>query len=46
LERKIGDLEIANSNGYYVLESILNLMAEHPQFSDIQNEIHQLKGSL
>ena len=46
LERKIGYLERTNSNMYYALESLFNLIAEHPQFSDLQNEIYQLKGSL
>ena len=46
LERKIGYLESTNSNRYYVLERLFNLMAENPQFSDLQNEIYQLKGSL
>jgi len=46
LERKIGYLESTNSNRYYALESLFNMMAEHPQFSDLQNEIYQLKGGL
>ena len=46
LERKIGHLESTNSNRYYALERLFNMMAEHPQFSDLQNEIYQLKGSL
>ena len=46
LERKIVYLESTNSNRYYALERIFNMMAEHPQFSDLQDEIYQLKGSL
>ena len=46
LERKIGYLESTNSNRYYALERLFNLIAEHPQFSDLQNEIYQLRGSL
>jgi len=46
LERKIGYLESTISNRYYVLEGLFNLMAENPQFSDLQNEIYQLKRSL
>lgn len=46
LEKKIGHLESVNHNRYYVLEGLLNLLAEHPQFSDLQNEIYQLKGNL
>ena len=46
LEKKIGHLESVNHNRYYVLEGLLNLLAEHPQFSDLQNEIYQLKLNL
>lgn len=46
LERKIGYLESTNSNRYSVLERFFNIVADHPQFSDLQNEIYQLKGSL
>jgi len=46
LERKIGNLEGGNSNRYYVLERLLNMIAEHPQFSDISNQIYELRSSL
>jgi len=46
LERKITDLENISISRYYVLERLFNLMAEHHQFSDLQNEIYQLKSSL
>jgi len=46
LERKIGNLESANSNRHYALDRLFNMMAEHPQFSELQNEIYQLKNSL
>lgn len=46
LERKIGHLESVNHNRYYVLEGLINLLAEHPQFSDLQNEIYQIKLNL
>jgi len=46
LERKISNLESINSNRYYAIERLFNLMAEHPHFSDLQDEIYQLKGSL
>lgn len=46
LERKIACLETTNNNRYDVLEGLFNLIAEHPQFSDLQNEIYQLKGGL
>lgn len=46
LERKIGHLESTNSNRYYALERFFNMMAEHPQFSDLQNEIYNLKQNL
>lgn len=46
LERKIGYLESINSNRYYALEMLFNMMAENPQFSELQKEIYQLKGIL
>ena len=46
LERKIGQLESTNSNRYYALEGLFNLIAEHPQFSELQNEVYQLKQNL
>jgi len=46
LERKIQELESTNSNRYYALQGLFNILAEQPQFSDLQNEIHQLKTSL
>ena len=46
LERKIDNLENVNNNRYCTLERLFNMMAEHPQFSDLQNEIYELKGSL
>ena len=46
LETKIGYLESTNNNRYYALEGLFNLIAEHPQFSDLQNEVYQLKQNL
>lgn len=46
LERKIGELQSVNSNRYYALEGLFNLLAEHPQFSDLQNEIYQFRQNL
>jgi len=46
LERRIGGLEGVNSNRYYVLERLFNLLAEHPQFSDMSNQIYELRSSL
>ena len=46
LERKIGELQSVNSNRYYALEGLFNLIAEHPQFSELQNEVYQLKQNL
>lgn len=46
LERKIGELQSTNSNRYYALEGLFNLLAEHPQFSDLQNEIYQFRQNL
>lgn len=46
LERKIGNIEGTNSNRYYVLERLFNMIAEHPQFSDISNQLYELRGNL
>ena len=46
LEKKIGYLESVNSNRYYVLERLFNLLAESEQFSDISNQLYELRGSL
>lgn len=46
LKREIGELQSINSNRYYALERLFNLIAEHPQFSNLQNEIYQLKQNL
>ena len=46
LENKIGYVEGTNSRRYYVLERLLNMLAEQPQFADIANEIYELRSSL
>jgi len=46
LERKIGELQAANSSRYYALVGLFNLLAGHPQFSDLQNEIYQFRQNL
>ena len=46
LERKIGNLEGANSNINYMLDRLLNLLAENVSLSEISNELHELRGSL
>ena len=46
LERKIGNLEAANSNKNYLLDRLLNLLAENMSLNEISNEIHELRGSL
>jgi len=46
LERKMGNLEGTNSNRHYVLERLFNMLAEHPKFSDISNQLYELRGSL
>jgi hypothetical protein len=46
LKEKIEYLEGINSNRYYALERFFVLIAEHPQFSDLQNEIYVLRGNL
>ena len=46
LERKIGNLEGANSNINYMLDRLLNLLAENVSLSEISNKLHELRGSL
>lgn len=46
LERKIGELQSINHNRYYALVGLFNLIAEHPQFSELQNDVYQLKHNL
>ena len=46
LERKIGNLEGANSNKNYVFDRLLNLLAENVSLNEISNELHELLGSL
>lgn len=46
LERKVGELQSINHSRYYALEGLFNLIAEHPQFFELQYEINQLKQNL
>lgn len=46
LEKKIGELQNMSSNRYYALDRLFNMMSEHPEFSDLQDEIYELRGSL
>ena len=46
LERKIGNLEGVNSNKKYMLDRLLNLLAENVSLNEISNELHELRGSL
>ena len=46
LERKIDNLEGANSNINYMFDRLLNLLAENVSLSEISNELHKLRGSL
>lgn len=46
LERKIGNLEGVNSNKNYMLDRLLNLLAENVSLNEISNELHELRGSL
>ena len=46
LERRICHLEGVNQNRYYVFERLFNLLAENEQFSDISNQLYELRGSL
>ena len=46
LERKIDYLECENSSKYYVIDRLLNLLAENMSLNEISNELHELRGSL
>jgi uncharacterized protein YlxW (UPF0749 family) len=46
LERKIGQLESVNSNRYYALEQLFNILAEHPEFSDVSDQLYTLRSNL
>jgi len=46
LETKIRQLESTTSNRYYTLERLFNMLAELPEFSELQDQIHELKCSL
>jgi len=46
LERKITSLENVNSNRYYILERLFSLLAEHEQFSEMQNELYNMRNQL
>jgi len=46
LERRIGNLEGRNSNKNYLLDRLLNLLAENMSLNEISNELHELRYSL
>ena len=46
LERRIGNLEGTNSNKNYLLDRLLNLLAENISLNEISNELHELRGCL
>lgn len=46
LERKIGSLESMHSNRYYVIDRLINLLADNVSLNEISNELHELRGSL
>ncbi|MFA5299771.1 MAG: hypothetical protein WC389_16420 [Lutibacter sp.] len=46
LERKIGDLEGVNSNRYYVIERLINLLAENVSLNEIASELYDLRCGL
>ncbi len=46
LEKEVKELKDVNANRYYALERLFSIIAEHPQFSDLQTEIYQLKQNL
>lgn len=46
LERKIGNFEGANSNKNYLLDRLLNLLAENMSLNEISNELHDLRSNI
>lgn len=46
LERKIGNLESENSHKYYVINRLIDLLAENVSLNEISNELYELRGSL
>ena len=43
---KIGNLEGENSRKYYVIDRLINLLAENISLNEISNELHELRGGL
>lgn len=46
LERQVGELQSVNQSRYYVMERLLNMMAESSVFIEQQNELYNLRSSL
>lgn len=46
LGKKIGQLESTNIRICCSLEGLFNLISEHPQFSELQNEVFELRRNL
>jgi hypothetical protein len=46
LERRIGNLEGENSRKYYVIDRLINLLAENTSLNEISNELYELRGGL
>ena len=46
LERQVSELQSINQNRYYIIERLLNILAENPAFIEQQNEIYSLRNNL
>ena len=46
LEKQVSNLQAINNNRYAAFERLFNLLIEHPNFSEQQNELFSLKSML
>lgn len=46
LERRIDALESDKSHKYYIIDKLINLLAENILLSEISDELHELRGNL
>jgi hypothetical protein len=46
LEIKISHLQSVNNNRYYVINNLLDMLAELPQLNEISNQLYGLKNNL
>jgi len=46
LEQKVDNLQATNNNRYYVIESLISMLAEHELFRDYSNDLIILRNQL